>query len=86
MSLRARIIPDHMQGRVVATFRTVSTGALALGALLGGLLARALGLSWPYLVAGALLIVLSPILLRWLGNDRIAAATSTGNRASATTT
>jgi MFS family permease len=77
VSLRARLIPDRMLGRVTAVFRTLSTGASALGAILGGLLARALGLSWPFLVAGALVVALGPILFRWLSNDRIEATLRT---------
>lgn len=77
VSLRARLIPDRMLGRVTAVFRAFSTGASALGAILGGLLARALGLSWPFLVAGALVVALGPILFRWLSNDRIEATLRT---------
>ncbi|WP_433501781.1 MFS transporter (plasmid) [Sphaerimonospora sp. CA-214678] len=83
VSLRARLIPDHMQGRVIAAFRTLSTGASALGAVAGGLLARAVGLSWPFFIGGGVLVVLGPVLFRWLSNDRIAAATNAGNRAAA---
>ncbi|MFJ6484541.1 MULTISPECIES: MFS transporter [unclassified Streptomyces] len=74
VSLRARLIPDHLLGRVTAVFRTLSTGASALGAVLGGLLARALGLSWPFIIAGAVVVALGPVLFHWLSNDRIAAA------------
>jgi MFS family permease len=77
VSLRARLIPDRMLGRVTAVFRTLSTGASALGAILGGLLARALGLSWPFLIAGAVVVTLGPVLFRWLGNDRIEATLRT---------
>ncbi|MFF9869610.1 MFS transporter [Streptomyces sp. NPDC013953] len=77
VSLRARLIPDHMLGRVTAVFRTLSTGASALGAVLGGLLARALGLFWPFIIVGAVVVALGPILFRWLSNDRIEATLST---------
>ncbi|MET9295798.1 MFS transporter [Streptomyces sp. NPDC003077] len=74
VSLRARLIPPHMLGRVTAVFRTLSTGASAVGALTGGLLAGALGLSWPFFIAGAIVVALGPLLFRWLGNTRISAA------------
>ncbi|WP_424860237.1 MFS transporter [Streptomyces sp. MMS24-I29] len=77
VSLRARLIPDHMLGRVTAVFRTLSTGASALGAVLGGLLARALGLSWPFLIIGAVVVALGPILFHWLSNERIEATLPT---------
>lgn len=74
VSLRARLIPNHMLGRVTAVFRTLSMGAAAAGALLGGLLARTLGLSWPFVVAGAIVVLLAPALLPWLNNRRLAEA------------
>ncbi|WP_053801544.1 MFS transporter [Streptomyces rimosus] len=83
VSLRARLIPDHMLGRVTAVFRTLSTGASALGALAGGLLASALGLSWPFYVGGVALVMLAPVLFRWLGNARIVASASASGRAPA---
>lgn len=73
-SLRARLIPDRMLGRVTAVFRTLATGASAVGAVLGGVLAKTLGLSWPFYIGGAICVVLGPVLYRWLSNAHIAAA------------
>jgi hypothetical protein len=42
-SLRQSAVPDRLQGRVNASYRLVSWGALPLGATLGGLLAGHLG-------------------------------------------
>ncbi|MER6997732.1 MFS transporter [Streptomyces sp. NPDC000410] len=81
VSLRARLIPDHMLGRVTAIFRTLSTGASAVGAIAGGLLAREFGLSWPFVIAGAVVVALGPILFHWLSNDRIASTAPIKNRA-----
>jgi MFS family permease len=42
-TMRARMTPDHLLGRVGASTRLLVFGALPLGALLGGLLADRLG-------------------------------------------
>jgi MFS family permease len=52
VSLRQAITPDHLLGRVNATSRFVSTGALTVGALAGGTLGAAFGLR-PTLAIGA---------------------------------
>jgi len=41
VSLRQALTPEHLLGRVVATFRMVAFGAAPLGAVLGGVLTRA---------------------------------------------
>ena len=52
VSLRQTITPDHLLGRVNATSRFVSTGALTIGSLAGGTLGAVFGLR-PTLVIGA---------------------------------
>jgi MFS family permease len=52
VSLRQTVTPDHLLGRVNATSRFVSTGALTIGSLAGGTLGAVLGLR-PTLVIGA---------------------------------
>jgi MFS family permease len=44
VSLRQAVTPDHLLGRVNATGRWIAWGAIPLGALVGGLLATAIGL------------------------------------------
>jgi hypothetical protein len=49
-SLRQALTPDRLLGRVVSAFRLFSFGAVPLGSLLGGVLARRSGCgrrSWP---------------------------------------
>lgn len=61
VSLRQRIIPDHLLSRVLAAYRTLGWGVAPVGALAAGGLAAALepvvgrvwALSAPFLVAGA---------------------------------
>jgi MFS family permease len=61
VSLRQRVIPDHLLGRVNAVYRFFGWGTLSVGTLLGGLvvvgLEPVLGREWalrlPFLLAGA---------------------------------
>jgi MFS family permease len=43
-SIRQRIVPNHLLGRVMASFRVISWGSIPLGALLGGIIGQAFGL------------------------------------------
>ncbi|UBU16920.1 MFS transporter [Nonomuraea gerenzanensis] len=60
VSLRQRLCPEHMLGRVNATVRWLMMGLFPLGALLGGILGEAAG-PRPALWAAAVVIVLSPL-------------------------
>jgi MFS family permease len=59
VSLRQAIVPDRLVGRINSTFQLLSMGMLPLGAALGGILGRALGLRAPFLITGAALLVLT---------------------------
>ena len=60
VSLRQRITPDHLLGRMNACYRLVGWGTMPLGALLGGLVAETLGLRTLFvLAAGAALAMLA---------------------------
>jgi MFS family permease len=67
ISLRQTITPDHLLGRVNASYRLVVTGAIPLGALFGGLLGGAIGLRLTLLVAAVgvacapLWVIFSPV-------------------------
>lgn len=62
-SLRQRIVPDRILGRVVATFRMLGWGALPLGALLGGLIGEAFGLVTVFASAAVLTALMLPARL-----------------------
>jgi predicted MFS family arabinose efflux permease len=70
VSLRQRIIPTELFGRVNSVYRFVGTGSMAIGALVGGFIAYRYGLRAPYLAS--VIIGLAglawggPILLRQL--------------------
>jgi MFS family permease len=67
VSIRQSMIPDRLQGRVNATMRVLSGGALPIGALIGGALGGVIGLPLTLVVAefGMLLacvwLVFSPV-------------------------
>ena len=68
VSLRQRLIPQELFGRVNSVYRFIGTGTSALGAVLGGQIAFYFGLRATYVVSavllGIVLIVGAPQLLR----------------------
>lgn len=62
MSLRQALVPAGLFGRVQGAYRTVVWGAIPLGALAGGILARATSVSTVFVVAGAGLLVAAATL------------------------
>jgi MFS family permease len=69
VSLRQRITPDHLLGRVNAGYRLFAWGTMPLGALLGGIVAEAFGISAAFVLAG--LLGLSLLAFRLILDDRI---------------
>jgi hypothetical protein len=61
-SLRQQLIPDRLLGCVISV-QLFSYGTVALGALIGGLLARSFGLPAPFLVAGVAIPVMTLLIL-----------------------
>jgi MFS family permease len=80
VSLRMRIVPGQLLGRVVASFRLLGMGTLPVGALLGGLVAEAFGLRAVFIAAAAMTIVLLPARLV-ITDARIAAAEASAQAA-----
>ena len=58
-SLRQRLTPDAMLGRVTGAHALLSWGGAALGALAGGMVAAAWGLRAPFLMGGAALVLIA---------------------------
>ena len=56
VSLRQRITPDRLLGRMNAAYRLVGWGTMPVGAALGGFLAEALGLRPTFVVAAGLTV------------------------------
>jgi MFS family permease len=67
VSLRQRVIPGELLGRVNSVYRMLGWGTIPLGGLAGGFIAHFAGLRAPYIAAGifrgAVLLMLVPALL-----------------------
>lgn len=62
VTLRQRIVPDHLLGRVNAGYRLFAWGTQPIGALLGGVIGELLGLRAVFLLGG--LVALTLLLAR----------------------
>lgn len=63
VSLRQRLTPDHLLGRVNSVFRLLAWGTMPLGAITGGVLASLIGLRPMYLLfGGSMLLMLLPLI------------------------
>ena len=58
VSLRQRIVPDRLLGRLNASYRLLAWGSMPIGAAIGGLLGEIIGVQAVFLVAGAALALL----------------------------
>ena len=70
VSLRQRLIPEDLFGRVNSVYRFIGTGSIALGSLAGGFIAHSYGLRAPYLAgsmcAGIALVFGGAKLVRYM--------------------
>jgi MFS family permease len=73
VSLRQRITPDRLLGRVNSAYRLVAWGSMPLGAAVGGLLAQLLGLRVVFAATGLLTLALI-VVLRGITDEAMDAA------------
>jgi MFS family permease len=73
VSLRQRVVPDRLRGRVNSVYFLFDLGGAALGTLAGGLLARALGITAPFWLAFAAMALLAAAAWRRLTPAALAA-------------
>lgn len=66
VTVRQRLVPDHLRGRVASVYFFLTMGGAALGALAGGLVAKGLGLTAPFWIAATGNIVLMLVVWRHL--------------------
>lgn len=86
VSLRQQIIPDHLLGRVNSAYRFFGWGMMPIGSIVGGFVVAAVELigprEWalrsPFLVGGALSLVLFAFARQILTTERIEAARAGG--------
>jgi MFS family permease len=76
VSLRQRITPDRLLGRMNASYRLVGWGTMPIGALIGGFLAETLGLRATFAVAAAAILA-TLAGFRFITDDTIARAEAT---------
>ena len=57
VSLRQRVVPAHLFGRVNSVYRWLVWGSISIGAALGGLFAREFGLRAPFFIGAAFGVV-----------------------------
>lgn len=74
VSLRQRIVPDALLGRLNASYRLLAWGSQPVGALLGGLIGEALGLPAVFLIAGVGSLVVALPMALTITDARIAEA------------
>ncbi|MDJ0924312.1 MAG: MFS transporter [Acidimicrobiia bacterium] len=73
VTLRQRLTPDELRGRVASVARLLAWGTQPLGALLGGVVAAGFGLRAPFYVAAVVWASLAVVVLPIVNNRRIAA-------------
>ena len=76
VSLRQRITPDRLLGRMNASYRLVGWGTMPIGALVGGFLAETLGLRATFAIAAAAILA-TLAGFRFITDDAIATAEAT---------
>jgi MFS family permease len=80
VALRQRVIPDHLLGRVGASYRFLVYVGMPFGALAGGFLAKAFGVRAALAVNAVILLTIGlaiPFLLRSITNENEASVGST---------
>lgn len=80
VSLRQRLAPPAMLGRVTSGYRLAAWGAMPIGASAGGALAQHTGLGAPWALAGLLLLACLP-LLRGVPSGRSGSGSQDAGRA-----
>ncbi|MEV6521127.1 MFS transporter [Longispora sp. NPDC051575] len=62
VTLRQRVVPDGLLGRVGSVYSLLDLGGACLGSLLGGVLAHGLGVTAPFWIAAAVMAVITTVL------------------------
>jgi MFS family permease len=71
VSLRQRLTPDDLRGRVASVARLLAWGTQPIGALLGGVIASSFGLRGPFFVGAVVWTVLAAVTAPIISNRRI---------------
>jgi MFS family permease len=71
IAIRQRVVPDHLRGRVNSVNYLFSVGGSALGALQGGFVARAFGITAPFWLALAVMVVFTAAAWRLFSHSAL---------------
>jgi MFS family permease len=77
-SLRQELAPPLLLGRVVTGFRLVGMSAIPVGAVIGGLLGRTVGLRSPFLFSAAAILLAATLQPRILTQESLATPSTSG--------
>lgn len=70
VSLRQRVVPLRLLGRLNSAYRLIAWGTMPLGAAAGGLIGQLFGVQWVFVVMGAL-VLLQLIPMLWVTDRRM---------------
>jgi MFS family permease len=73
ITLRQGVVPNALLGRVTSVYRFVAVGAMPVGALVGGFVARGFGVSAPFWMAAVGMVVLAIAIAPFLRTSKIRA-------------
>lgn len=71
VSIRQRIVPDQLLGRVNAGYRLVAWGTMPLGAGLGGIIANTYGIAAALITSAAISAICTPIVYYGVTTERL---------------
>ncbi|MGH3679861.1 MAG: MFS transporter [Natronosporangium sp.] len=71
VSLRMRLSPEAMLGRVTAIFRSGGVGVMVVGAVAGGAIGSAVGLRLPWLLCGIGCLLIAAATARRIGDREV---------------
>jgi len=63
VTMRQRVTPRHLLGRVISASRTIAWMGIPIGATLGGVLGDAVGLRPLYIGGGAIIVAVSLVMI-----------------------
>ena len=75
LTMRQRAIPDALRGRVQSVYLLFAIGGSALGALIGGPIARLFGLTGPFWMAAIVMAILTAAVWRTFGRQIVSTPT-----------
>jgi MFS family permease len=78
VSLRQKIVPDRLLGRVNSGYRLLAWGTMPIGAAMGGVLGELIGLRGLFWITAGLGLLCVPLLLSGVSDAAIAAAEAEG--------